>query len=409
MICRLLLIIALLISFVSSASYGQNFTISGRITGLQKGDTLHFDRIILPVFDRDPAFDIIVEQPDSFSYSGMQDHDQNYSMTYLPKAGSVADSDRCGIDVIVRAGDKITLSGNTDEIYYCRLGGGIYSDSLLDRYLQLSDSLGLVRCGYLRKSMEALAANDTVSAIHYSDLFNNFGRSGSDPGFERLHQAKDAYRNACPAGSLYLLVSSLEEVNYSPLDKSKEFYESLNPELKDSYYGQLYNDAIYTIENLAVGKPVPPFSVITTDDKKLTDKDFNGKYLLIYHWGLCPGSMMIDRNVRELYDKYSGKGLEILGLTESMETISQLYDQLSDDALLPNGENMKLTLANMLHHPWSEVETATSHPDNKLLSDTFRISGWPFFILIGPDGKICVRGFSEAFTAAGYLLEKELK
>lgn len=37
----------------------------------------------------------------------------------------------------------------------------------------------------------------------------------------------------------------------------------------------------------------------------------------------------------------------------------------------------------------------------------FLISGWPFFIFIGPDGKILARDFSEAFGQAKKILEEK--
>lgn len=39
--------------------------------------------------------------------------------------------------------------------------------------------------------------------------------------------------------------------------------------------------------------------------------------------------------------------------------------------------------------------------------DMFLISGWPFFIFIGPDGKILARDFSEAFGQAKKILEEK--
>lgn len=63
----------------------------------------------------------------------------------------------------------------------------------------------------------------------------------------------------------------------------------------------------------------------------------------------------------------------------------------------------------MLAHPWKEVELTTEYPENKSLTEDFRIGGWPFFVLIGPDGTIRARGFSEAFYKAVELLDKELE
>ena len=51
---------------------GQRFTISGKIDGIVKGDTLRFGRITLPGWEIEHAFDIVVEKPEvKFDYTFM--------------------------------------------------------------------------------------------------------------------------------------------------------------------------------------------------------------------------------------------------------------------------------------------------------------------------------------------------
>lgn len=400
----------LIFSLGLSASAKQHFTLSGRISGLQKGDTLRFERLIFPGYGRKKAFDIIAEQADTFSYSGVQSHDQQYIMSFSPKHGTVGQSARSGLTMIVTDGDRIKLTGDVDDIYFCSLSGGIYSDLLLSRALQLEDSLGIVRSSYLKKSAEARANNDEAAATEYSNLFNNFGVSGSDHGIERKREAAKAYSDAHPEGSLYLLVNSLLGLANDPLQKSRSFYDALSPQLKDSYYGKIYAGELLSLERLAEGQPAPAFSVTTTEGARLNDTDFKGKYLLIYHWGLCPGSMQVDKSVMELYDRFSANGLEVLGLTESIDDIRKTYNSFPENQkfALPGVDDVRATLGHMLEHRWKEAETDTGIPENKSLMDLFQISGWPFFVLIGPEGTIRARGFHEAFSAAGDILEKEL-
>lgn len=397
-------------SVLVAAATEQNFTLTGRIEGLQPGDTLRFERTSPPEIESQHAFDIIVEQPDIFSYSGTQSDEQEYLMQLLPKVGKLPECDRYAKIFIVTAGDNISMSGTRDDIYYCTLGGGIYDDPLLSRALQLSDSIAMARTGYLRKATEAQARKDTLEATRYVNLFNNFYRGGSDCVFDRLKKAEEAYKAAHPNGSLYLLVESLKRIKYTPQTESRAFYDNLAPELKYGRFGQKYNRALYAMEALAEGKPAPDFTVTAVDGSKISLGDFKGKYLLIYHWGLCPGSMMIDRYVRDRYNSYAGEKFDVLGLTESIAQIRDIYNGLSEDSgyTLPNGEDMRTTLGNMQNHPWREVETNTGHPENALLAKAFGVSGLPFFIFIDPDGVILARGFSEAFDRVGKILDDNL-
>ena len=180
--------------------------------------------------------------------------------------------------------------------------------------------------------------------------------------------------------------------------------------MKDSYYGRIYADELSAMERLADGQPVPGFSVISTDGIRVTENDFKDRYLLIYHWGMCPGSLQIDSRVCELYDRYSDKGLTILGITESLTQIREVYNGLPENGKyrFAGIEDLRAVLGDMLKHPWKEVETDGEHKENMSVKDTFRVGGWPFFVLIGPDGTIRSRGFFEAFFKACDILDREI-
>ena len=250
---------------------GQKFTISGKIDGIVKGDTLRFRRITLPGWATGQAFDIVVKKDGKFKYRGVQEHDQFYLMEYFPAEGEAPVCDRMGKNLVISRGDRITMDGIRDEICYCTLGGGIYKDPALSVYLCASDSLDAVRGSYVRKIEEANAAGDHETAAMYGEKFNEF--YDDNPGAERVRRLR------------------------------KEYFDSSVPSL----------------------------------------------------------------------------GID----------------------------DLKATLDGMLNHPWPDAELETGHPENRQVSDMFLISGWPFFIFIGPDGKILARDFSEAFGQAKKILEEK--
>ena len=316
--------------------------------------------------------------------------------------------DRSGKDIIVTAGDTVVMEGTVGEIYYCRLSGGIYDDPLLSESLRLDDSLGVIRGGYVKQITEAYERKDTVAGREYEARFNLFYQD--NPGEERLREAKRIYSEANPQGTLYILVTRMSDVMYDPVEKSKERLASYSEELRSGYYGRLMADKIDEMERLAEGRSAPDFTVVSTDGRRFAKADYAGQYLLIYHWGLCPGSIFLDGQVKELYGKYRGEGLEVLGVTESIAVIRKVYEGLPADQKTPMAgtDDIRPVLAGMLEHGWTEVEVETDCPENKALLESYKCSGWPFFVLIGPDGTIRARGFSEAFFAARGILDKEL-
>jgi len=400
---------AALLVTAAACSRMQSFELCGRIEGLQVGDTLRFERILLPELTGEPAFDVVIEEQDLFRYRGEQEHDGFYRMIYCPKAGKAVVSDRLGKSMIVTAGDRITLTGTADEIYYCTLGGGIYDDPALSELLDVEDSLGRVRCGYLANSQAAFERGDKAEGRRWEELFNRF--YAGNPGIARKRAVEESYRSSHAQRSLYLLVKRISSIAYQPLAESRTFYDALSEELKTSYFGGVYAEYLDRMERLSVGRAAPDFSLVTTEGKTIVNADFAGDYLLFYHWGLCPGSIAIDAQVRDLYAAYGDCGLRVVGLTESIDEIRGVYEGMPADEKIPSAggvKDMRSVLAGMLAHGWPEVEVETDRPENGRILADYAINGWPTFVLIAPDGTIAARGFAEAFFSAKKILDDAL-
>lgn len=401
-IARMMAIALLSASAMACTAQKSNFTIIGDITGLQIGDTIEFSTIDLPSWKDSTAFTIIVDDTTGFSYRGNLEHDQYFIFTYTTNEGKEIVADRRGQTFIVRPGDTITFTGERENVYYSKISGGIYDEPQLAEYLRADDSLGLVRGSYMRRLEEARAAGDTAEMYRWGDAFNAF--YNGNPGLERVQALRRAYIDSNRQGTLFLLVQRLPDIGYEPIDEMKQAYDNYSDQIKESWYGKKTADFIAQMEAIAPGRPAPDFELVTVAGDTITKETYTGKYLLFYHWGLCPGSIYIDKFVCEFYDLYREKGVEVVGLTESIATIRELYEQNLDN---PHAADLNATLGNMLKHKWTEVELETEYPENKKMSETYRISGWPFFVFIGPDGTLLARNFTEAFYEAKQILEEE--
>ena len=157
----------------------------------------------------------MVGEAGAFAYRGEQAHDGYYLMTYHPKSGRAADADRRGKSMIVTGGDRITLTGTAEAIYYCTLGGGIYDDPALSELLYVADSLGRIRSGYSENARAAFARGDQAEGRRWNELFNRF--YADDPGAARKRALNENYRKGHPQGTLYLLVDRIPTVAYLSL------------------------------------------------------------------------------------------------------------------------------------------------------------------------------------------------
>lgn len=83
-----------------------------------------------------------------------------------------------------------------------------------------------------------------------------------------------------------------------------------------------------------------------------------------------------------LYEKYHGKGFDILGLTDTDWKKTEYYG--SDEYLTEQIDSLAA-------HKWSTVYK--ENPANAYIDDELYLPGVPFAILISPEGKVIVRGF----------------
>lgn len=128
------------------------------------------------------------------------------------------------------------------------------------------------------------------------------------------------------------------------------------------------------IKNTSDGKMFTDFTVargnIDGSEAKLSDYVGKGKYVLVDLWaqwcGPCRQEFPI---LKEIYKKYNGENFEILGVA--------VWDEREKTE----------TAIKELDLPWPQIIDAKSIP-----TDIYGISGIPYIILFGPDGKIIFRG-----------------
>ena len=378
-----------------------SFTIQGNIEGLMPGDTLTFERFTIPGFHSELAFQVIVEKPNEFTYTGTHEHIGSYIMTYKPVSGTVARSDRTGLSILIEDGTT-RLTGTTADIYRLSIQGGLYDSEALQEIRQLDNLLGKERMNLMRLVDEARAVGDSIKMREYGDRFNTF-RSERQDDFQRLSQLQNAFYEAYP-NSPHTIVSTLQMIMTAPFETTLSRFEKMNDEARNSYFGQILTREIGRMEALQPGNSAPDFHLITTEGREISLSDLAGSYVLIYHWGLCPGSLQVNNWVVDLHNQFS-EHLVIIGVTDRIEVIRNLYDNTQPGSMFMNNLELKPILANMLAHPWLDAERIIGN-NNQIATD-FAFGGLPFFVFISPDGKIISRDFFSTFNIARNRMEEK--
>lgn len=383
----------LILLFITGCAWGQmEFVLEGKIDGLKVGDTLSFSKLSLPEYTKTPAFNVVISKNDHFSYRGQHEDMQVYSMEYSPKEGKVKESSKISLSILVNKG-KYTLSGNTDFIYYLKISGGDYDDPLFQKMNLLDDSLQMERSRILHKLSDTTNLPENRKTL--SEQFNNFYNVNSSH-FARLRELKKDYRKNATNSNLVASELVSESV-YNPLDAISSQLNNLSDVVKNGRYGKQVSERVALLKALEPGMDAPDFT-LENKNGTFTLDSFKGKYLLIYHYGMCPGSMQINSYVGKLHNNHKDK-INIIGVTENLDEICKLYDQIDKDFII-SGVNMKETLGVMINQPFESFNLKTQK-DN--LGKKYIFGGLPFFILISPEGKMMNRGFVEVFQTASDL------
>jgi hypothetical protein len=375
------------------------FTIRGEIAGLEAGDTLRFARIEFPNLTLAPDFEVVVAAPDRFEYTGRQPHVQQYIMSYRPRTGQAPESDRTGQTMIVDGG-TVTITGNREDIYYSRIDGEAFGEQPLLRQAEaLGRAIGRERSRYLRLGRAALAAGDSVGGREYIRQFSEFRREDESRRIAGL-QREFLYRNP---SSPWSLVERLGRAKNTPIDTLEAYYATLDAPARAGHLGTTLRKTIDDLVRLLPGQPAPDFAVTLPDGTVMNSSAFRGKYLLIYHWGFCPGSIQREMDITELYNRFRDH-FELLGITESLEAIRQAALTTPPDATL-YGMTLKPIYESMAVHPWIEAEDGTG--ENHRISELYAFAGFPYFVLVSPDGKFVSRGFHDTFFETKQILETQ--
>ena len=173
----------------------------------------------------------------------------------------------------------------------------------------------------------------------------------------------------------------------------KERFERFTPEVKNSTTGQSLAYMLKVKANIEPGNTPSAFTVTDKDGNQVSLSDYKGKYLLLYHWGVCPGTIWVHPRLLDLYEKYHDKGFEVLGFTKQEEE-------------LPASFRKDKATASLFNQPWRTVYT--TQESNKFIADDYYFAGVPILMLISPEGKTIYRGYTDVYEPLKKLLEENL-
>lgn len=185
---------------------------------------------------------------------------------------------------------------------------------------------------------------------------------------KRLHvldhmESRDALAHA----KMYLIA---ERIGEQGLEIARPSYESYLKEFSDyPEYTDFLTYFFNEIKTVSPGQPAIPFALHDIDGDIHTMEDYRGKFVLLDFWaGWCQPCLEEFPHMKEIYAKYSRDDLEIIGISNEVDSLVWVQD------------------IQQLELPWPQL-----YGGNGFDEETFKAykgGGIPFYILIDPDGNI---------------------
>lgn len=307
-----------------------------------------------------------IEDADS-TYAYIYDYDaltgrRNFPAEALIDSALIIDNQAC-----------FTVEGSTAPILLLRINGTNYC-VLPEAGENTYDATNCEGSGALAKIQKAY--NDSLKAVYASANANipeeEPARTAFIDSVETLlsKMNQDAISaNLDNAFGLYQLTNSTE-ITLAEIDS----LVALQPQLAESKRVQTLIGDCKKFEATSAGNPYVDFEIeYNGTTKKLSDYVKPGEYTLVDFWASwCGPCKRAIASLKENYEMLTAKGLNIVGV-----------------AVWEDPENTEAWLAeNPL--PWPIILNGQSIP-----TDLYAVKGIPTLVLIGPDGNIVARSYSD--------------
>jgi len=364
----------------------KTFVLDAQISGLEIGDTLIADHVLLPDYKEEFIDTIFVEQQGKFTYKKPLSHTSLIIFIHMPKGRPPIETSLRGASILAAPGDLVNIKGSVEYFAAVQKSGGFYSDAVIAKFDHLDTSFDISMIDAFRKISDARKTQQTDSINKYIQIYNNL-TSPQELKDVRNYIINDIHNNEFSA---YLYLSRLHDTTFKELN---ERYAKYTSEIQASYMGKRLNHMLKVLKNIEVGSRPSDFTVTDINNSKIKLSDYKGKYVLIYNWGPCAATIWIHPQITDLYKKFNNKGFEIIGF--SRKDYSKDYigvEELKDLLSL---------------HPWTTVYT--ENEGNGFIGEDLYFAGMPILMLISPDGTTLTRGYTEVFEPTKKILEENLE
>ncbi len=351
-------------------------TINVESTDISAGDTLTLDHMSLFYYDKIEKTTFFVA--DENGRAVIHDPVDGFSRLRL----NIGNND---LSLYADAGQTINIKvTNPADMKYVTPTGGFYDDPGYHDYLSNHNTLICNKNNALDKfdHFARIGLND--SAQYYFSIYNSISsREDSKREMEFMKRTDNQV-------SVYMYAHEwgMDDVDKKNFEKQ---WKKMDEEIKASGAGEYFKQTMETRKGLRSKAKASDFTVIDTKGNKVDLKSLEGRFVILYYWGICGYVLQSCSDLVDLHEKY-GDILTTIALTEesTFKDVSNYNEYNTDRVLLP--------LKGLTRDDWTNV--LTNKPDNEQIKEDYLMMATPCVVLISPKGRIIRHGYANVLRVA---------
>lgn len=166
-------------------------------------------------------------------------------------------------------------------------------------------------------------------------------------------------------------------MNDMPLEKLEQVFGQFDVKVRESELAREVRESIELRQRIEPGRPAPEFTLAQRDGSSVSLSDFRGKVVVLDFWASwCRPCRASFPWVREFYEEYREKGVEIIGV--SIDAKKASWEKALDEEKLP----------------WVQVIDETVKGIYRV-GELYHVLAVPMFVVVDKEGKIVVRAHME--------------